>query len=130
MLLERNTRRVPDHPGVRPPSTPEKDLLSTSVLPQSSHFSASWESPGEAMSGGRYENCSCSVYRHQERYRIDFRSLPIEGLGPGTLSKRLISFASLLRAGARGFWNIRSARTAPCGGQIARRAGQSRTYCV
>ena len=86
MLLERNTRRVPDHPGVRPPSTPEKDLLSTSVLPQSSHFSASWESPGEAMSGGRYENCSCSVYRHQERYRIDFRSLPIEGLGPCTLA--------------------------------------------
>jgi hypothetical protein len=43
-------------------------------------------------------------------------------LGPGTLSKRLISFAFLLRADARGFWNIRSARTAPCCGQIALRA--------
>ena len=43
-------------------------------------------------------------------------------LGPGTLSKRLISFASLLRADARRFWNIRSARTAPCCGQIALRA--------
>ena len=39
-------------------------------------------------------------------------------LGPGTLSKRLIAFAFLLRAVAREFWNIRSARTAPCGGQM------------
>ena len=64
-----------------------------------------------------------SRYREAQahNYGYTLRSSPgkrASVLGPGTLRKRLISFAFLLRADARGFWKIRSARTAPCCGQI------------